>query len=286
MFQRQPRMQNPFRVKVKKIGLKKSYFEDINHRVLAASWLEFFVYATVLYMGVNAFFAFLYYMGGEGSIINADPQSYWDAFLFSFQTSTTIGYGHFLPGSSYTHAVVILDTVTGLVFVAITTGLAFGKFSRPTAKVIFSKNCVVNRFHGERTLMFRLANARDSHIADAGLEVAVVMKQDSPEGDHMQRIYDLKLIRSHTPVFFMSWTGMHIIDEKSPLYNLNAKDMEEKNVRVVVSMTGIDDWTAQSVHANYSYNFSDIVFNKKFKDILSSDGEEIAMDYSLFHELK
>ena len=134
--------------------------------------------------------------------------------------------------------------------------------------------------------MFRLANARDSHIADAGLEVAVVMKQDSPEGDHMQRIYDLKLIRSHTPVFFMSWTGMHIIDEKSPLYNLNAKDMEEKNVRVVVSMTGIDDWTAQSVHANYSYNFSDIVFNKKFKDIVSSDGEEIAMDYSLFHELK
>ncbi|MCJ8276315.1 MAG: ATP-sensitive inward rectifier potassium channel 10, partial [Bdellovibrionales bacterium] len=221
-----------------------------------------------------------------GSILNADPNSYWDAFVFSFQTSTTIGYGHFIPATSYANSLVLIDTVTGIVFTAITTGLAFSKFSRPTAKVIFSNHCVVNRFHGKRTMKFRMANARDSHIADASLQVAVVMTEVSPEGDLMQRIFDLKLVRSHTPVFFMSWTAMHVIDQDSPLHNLTSDDMRERNVRIVISMTGIDDWTAQQVHSNYSYNFEHIAFNKKFVDILEREGDEVSMNYSRFHDIK
>ena len=134
--------------------------------------------------------------------------------------------------------------------------------------------------------MFRVANARESHIADSAMNVAVIIEEISPEGDKMQRIFDLDLVRSYSPVFFMSWTAMHIIDEKSPLYNLNSQDMNEKNVRIVISLTGIDDWTSQHIHVNYAYKFSDIIFNKKFVDILTSNNDQISMDYALFHKTK
>ncbi len=278
-------MPNPFRVNVKKTGLKSAWFEDVYHLVLATSWFEFFFFTTVLYITMNLFFAFLYYIGGD-SILNADPNSYWDAFVFSFQTSTTIGYGHLLPATHYADAVVIFDTLAGIIFVAITTGLAFAKFSRPTAHVLFTDRCVVHNFEGKKTLFFRVANARDSHIADAVIEASVVLADQSPEGISMQRIRDLKLVRSKTPIFSLSWTVMHIIDEESPLYDLSIEDWTAKNVRIVISMTGIDDWSAQLVHSNHFYKSDEITYGMRFADILSDNPDgSITMDYSLFNKL-
>ena len=192
-------MPNPFRVDVVRTGLSHSYFKDIYHIVLVTSWVEFFAVVTLLYISMNLFFAGLYFMGGD-SILNADPNSFWDAFVFSFQTSTTIGYGHMRPANSYADMVVILDTLSGLIFVAITTGLAFAKFSKPTAMVLFTENAVIHQYEGSQTLFFRVANARDSHIADASIEASVVKEEVSREGVVMQRIRDLKLVRHKSPL--------------------------------------------------------------------------------------
>ncbi len=285
IFGKASRMGNPFRIEVRKTGLRRSFYKDIYHVVLIASWFEFFVVNTALYISLNLFFAFLYSIGGH-NIVNATPHSFWDAFVFSFQTSTTIGYGHYLPANTYADFIVILDTLSGIIFVAITTGLAFAKFSKPTAHVLFTDRCVIHKYEGKKTLFFRVANARDSHIADAGIEASVVLAEESPEGVTMQRIKDIKLVRSKSAIFALSWTVMHIIDEESPLMQFTWEDLVEKNVRIVVSLTGIDDWTAQLVHSNHLYKYDEILYNKRFADILSNnDDGSVTMDYSQFNEL-
>ncbi len=285
IFKRKSRMPNPFRMDVRKTGYKKNYFKDIYHLVLAASWAEFAVVNTTLYLMLNFFFALLYNIGGP-NIVNARPGSLWDAFVFSFQTSATIGYGHMLPANSYADAVVVADTLSGIIFVAITTGLAFAKFSRPTANVLFSEICVIHKYEGKKTLFFRVANARDSHIADATIDASVILAEKSEEGVTMQRIRDLKLVRSKSPMFALSWTVMHIIDETSPLMTLTWEDLVEKNVRIVVSLSGIDDWSSQLVHSNHLYKYNEIFYNKRFADILSDNEDgSITMDYSKFNEL-
>ncbi len=285
IFKRPRKMTNPFRIEVTKVGLRRSFFKDLYHIVLAASWFEFFLVNTTLYLMLNLFFAGLYLVGGE-NIVNADPGSYWDAFVFSFQTSTTIGYGHLLPANTYADAIVVLDTLSGIIFVAITTGLAFAKFSKPTARVLFTSRCVIHKYEGHKTLFFRVANARDSHIAGASIEASIVLAEESPEGLTMQRIRDLKLVRSKSPVFSLSWTVMHIIDESSPLLQLTWEDLVEKNVRIVVSLTGIDDWTAQLVHSNQIYKYDEILYNKRFADILSDNEDgSVTMNYGQFNEV-
>ena len=276
---------NPFRVQVNKKGLKKNLFKDAYHHVLAASWWEFLLVVSVVYIFLNLTFAALYFIG-EDAILNARPGSLWDCFVFSFQTSTTIGYGHLLPATQYANIIVIFDTLLGFFFAALVTGLALAKFSKPTARVIFTNNCVIHNYDGERTLMFRVANARDSHIADASIDASAIIAEQSQEGVSMQRIRDLKLVRSKSPIFSLSWTVMHVIDEESPLAQLTMQQLEQLNVRIVISMTGIDDLTGQLVHATHVYRFSEIIARKRLSDILTNnDDGSVTMDYSRFHDL-
>lgn len=276
---------NPFRVQVNKKGLRKNLFKDAYHHVLAASWFEFLVVVSLVYIALNLFFASLYFIGDE-AILNARPGSLWDCFVFSFQTSTTIGYGHLLPATQYADILVIFDTLLGFFFAALVTGLAFARFSKPTSHVIFTNNCVIHNYDGKRTLMFRVANARDSHIADASIDASAIIAERSQEGVSMQRIRDLKLVRSKSPIFSLSWTVMHIIDEESPLADLEMSELEKLNVRIVISMTGIDDLTAQLVHATHVYRFSEIIAKKRLSDILTNNEDSsVTMDYSRFHEL-
>ena len=282
---------NPLRVSVIRKGLyasyfHKNYFSDIYHLVLATSWVEFFAINSFLYILLNVLFAGLYCIGGE-NILNATPNSFWDAFVFSFQTSTTIGYGYLLPANVYADIIVILDTLSGIIFVPIVTGLTFAKITRPTARVIFTRNCVIHNFQGMKTFMFRMANARDSHIADASVKAVVLFSDKSQEGLAMERVFDLKLTLSRSPIFLTSWTVMHTIDADSPLAGMTPRDFEEKNVRIIISLTGIDDWSSRTVHASYIFFHQDVVYDQKFVDVLSENGDgSILMDYSKLHELE
>jgi len=268
--------------------LHKKYFSDIYHLVLASSWFQFLLINVTLYIVLNLFFACFYYFGGD-NILNANPNSFWDAFVFSFQTSSTIGYGHLLPANHYSDIVVVFDTISGMIFVAIVTGLTFAKFARPTARVIFSRNCVINNFRGKKTLMFRLINARDSHIVNATIKAAIVHMNDPGSEDELftEKISDLELVRSVAPVFLINWVPMHIIDSKSPLSTLTSEDLKRGNARILISLTGIDDWSSQSIHANHIFSYENIVYDKKFVNIIErkKDGS-IIMDCRKLHDLE
>ena len=268
-------------------SIHRSYFSDLYHLILSSSWLEFFLINITLYIGINVLFAFFYYLGGD-SIVNATPNSFWDAFAFSFQTSSTIGYGHFFPANTYADVLVMFDALLGILFVAITTGLTFAKFSKPRARVIFSRNCVINELNGEKSLMFQMANVRDSHMTHVSIEAAVVyFKPESEDISGMESFFDLKLVQSQSPVFFMNWILVHIIDSKSPLYGLDLEELKGKEVRIVVSLTGIDDHSSQNVYASHIFESEDFAYNKTFSNIMNrkEDGS-IVMDYNKIHHLQ
>jgi|SaaInlStandDraft_5_1057022.scaffolds.fasta_scaffold16701_4 inward rectifier potassium channel len=272
-------------IKIKQRGLKSSLFTDVYYHVLKSSWLNFLVVSALIYLLLNFFFALIYYYS-PAEIINANQDSLWDAFIFSFQTSSTLGYGYLLPESKIAHMIVIADTMMGIFYVAIITGLAFSKFARPSAKVLFTDKVILSTFDHIPTLMFRIANNRDTHIVDASLNVAALIPYVSKEGHTMRRFYALPLVSNNNPTFTLSWTAMHQINESSPLYNMSLKDMKNKGVLIFVSINGIDAVLAQTIHSNHRYNSDDFYAAKKFIDILEvSKKNEYTIDFTKFHDI-
>ena len=270
---------------LKRTGIQKKFMDDWYHTLMRISWGHYFVIFTLLYLCINSLFATLYFLGGD-SILNANPKSYWDAWIFSFQTSTTLGCGYFLPKTMYAHLIVVFDSLSGILFVAISTGMAFARFSRPTSKVLFSKDMIITEYEGEKTLMFRLGNARATHIVDANIKSVVVLPETSKEGVEMKRIYDLELMRSRTPLFTLSWLVVHKIDEQSPIFGMSIDDIQNREALFVLSFTGIEDVFSQTVHGRHIYTSDHIMKAKKFEDILITDsnGNKL-MDYSRFNNV-
>ena len=270
---------------IKKQGLSKRI--DLYHYMMRMGWGWFFLTLSIVYLVINSFFAFLYYIV-PGSISNADPQSYWDAFVFSFQTSSTIGYGHLRPETDYANFIVILDTLAGFLFLALVTGSVFSRFARPTARVLFSKNILINKMNGVRTLMFRIGNSRTNQIVDAEVSVALSMPETTFEGVNIRRMYDLKLIRKHSPLFSLSWTVMHAVDESSPIFKMSLDELKDCGVYFIVTLKGVDDVFMQTVHDRNVYFSDDLVFDHKFVDVMTSSTENnpANIDYRRFHDIE
>ena len=258
---------------------------DLYHWLLTLSWPEFFGRIALLYIISNALFALAYLAGGD-CIANAQSGDFKDAFFFSVQTMATIGYGSMYPRTIYANSVVAVEALFGLLGVAMVTGLSFARFSRPTAKVLFSRVAVIAPQNGVLTLMCRSANQRYNQILEAQQRLTLLRDEFTAEGQFMRRFYDLNLVRSRTPIFALTWTVMHVIDESSPLYGLTAEDLVKHQIEILVTMTGIDETVSQTIHARHSYVAGEILWNMRFVDILSKspDGKRF-IDYSRFHDV-
>jgi inward rectifier potassium channel len=265
-------------------GAWYSYWRDPYHLMLTVPWTGFLGMTALLYVAVNTLFAIAYLLGGDG-IANATPGSFVDAFFFSVQTLASIGYGAMYPKSLYANVLVTIEAMVGLVGIAVMTGLAFARFSRPTARVIFSQTAVVNPYDGMPMLMFRAGNRRRNQILEAQMQVYLMRDEVSAEGQTMRRFYDLKLMRSRTPSFTLSWTAMHPIDQDSPLYGVSPEALEAMKVSIVASLSGIDETVVQVIHARQIYAARDVLWNHRFVDIFyeTPDGHRY-IDYSYFHE--
>jgi inward rectifier potassium channel len=275
-----------FTLGVVKLGVPRLHFADLYHRLLTLSWPQFFMLICLSYVLTNSLFALAYLAGGD-CIANARPGSFKDAFYFSVQTMATIGYGAMYPRTEYANTIVAIEAFFGLWGVAMVTGLAFSRFSRATARVIFSRVAIIAPFNGVPTLMYRAGNQRFNQILEAQQRATLIRDEVTSEGEYMRRFYDLQLMRSQSPIFALTWTVMHTIDENSPLYQLTAKDLLEQQAEIVVTLTGIDDTVSQTIHARHSFVASEIVWNMRFVDIIlkSPDGGRV-VDYTQFHDVK
>ncbi|MGB8687613.1 MAG: ion channel [Microcoleus sp.] len=275
-----------FTLNVVRLGLPRLHFADLYHWLLTLSWPGFFTLISLLYVITNSLFALAYLAGGD-CIANARPGSFQDAFYFSVQTMATIGYGAMYPRTDYANIIVAIQALFGLWGVAMVTGLAFARFSKPTARVIFSRVAVIAPFNGVPTLMYRTANQRLNQILEAQQRATLIRDEVTSEGDYMRRFYDLPLVRSQSPIFALTWTVMHAIDESSPLYKLTAKDLVEQQAEIVITLTGLDETVSQTIHARHSFVASEILWDLRFVDIISRTPEgKRVVDYTRFHEVK
>ena len=247
------------------------------HWLLGTSWTSFLLLVIFVYLGTNLLFAFAYLACGPGAITNTKPDSLIDVFYFSVQTMATIGYGQMTPVGHWPNSIVTFEAFFGIVYSALTTGLAFARFTRPTAGVRFSKVAVVGNHYGTRTLKFRVANDRSSHIVEAQLRLWLIAESMTSEGERYRRSIELALQRSESPVFSLTWTAMHSLDETSALNEYLGNSAIEQQWHLLITFTGYHESLANQVYARHVYLPSDVQQNATFVDIVtvSSDGSRI-----------
>ena len=269
---------------VLRLGTARLSRRDVYHLMLTMPWRWFFGVQAVAYVVFNAVFA-LFYLLAPGSVANAKPGSFMDAFFFSVQTMATIGFGVMAPTTLYANILVTIEALLGFASFAVAAGLIFARFSQPTARVLFSRVAVVTPFNGAPTLMFRCANERANQIFEARVHVDFARQEISAEGMELRRSYELGLARDRNPQFSLSWTVMHPIDAQSPLYGIDPDLLAGQEASIVVTLTGTDETLSQTVFARTAYRADEILWGRKFVDILSETEEgEILVDYRRFHE--
>jgi inward rectifier potassium channel len=266
--------------------LRQSRLADPYHLVLTLRWPRFFAGLVLMFVLVNLFFGTAYWLL-PGSVTNARAGEFFDYFFFSIETLATVGYGVMSPASVAGHVVASFEILTGMVGIAITTGLVFARFSKPTARILFSSRAIIRDFEGKRVLMLRMANERHNRIVEATATLSLVRIEVDQQGESFVRIHDLTLTRERTPVFALTWTLIHAIDERSPLYGIDAAQLAASRSRILVSVTGHDETVAASVYAGNSYEAQDLAFDSRFVDILSMtpDGDRM-VDLTRFHDIE
>lgn len=265
---------------------RQSRLDDPYHLVLTLSWPRFFGALVLGFILVNLAFGTLYWLL-PGSVANARAGEFLDYFFFSIETLATVGYGTMSPSSLAGHVIASVEILTGMVGIAIITGLVFARFSKPTARILFSNRAIIRDFDGARVLMLRMANERHNRIVEATATLSLVRTEIDPQGEIFVRIHDLALTRERTPVFALTWTLIHTIDEHSPLYGVDAAQLAAARSRILVSVTGHDETMAAAVYAGTNYQTDDLVFDSRFVDILSMTPEgERTVDLTRFHDIE
>jgi inward rectifier potassium channel len=270
---------------VTKLGVDRFNRHDIYHVIMSLTWPQFFAGAVVVYLLANLVFACAYALG-DHAISNA--HSFSDYFFFSVETLATVGYGNMSPATLYGHCIATAEIITGMLSMAVITSLVFARFSKPTARILFSRVAVITPYNGLPTLMLRVANQRRSYILEAAASLVLVRDEETPDGHSLTRFYDLKLERARSPMFALSWQIMHRIDENSPLYGIAANDIVEGDMRLAVTLSGVDEVFAAGITARHTYSHENILFERRFVDIFS-DGDHprhLYVDLARFHDLE
>ncbi len=284
-----PRRSHTVRVgdtQIHAFGHRLGRLRDSYHLVLSFTWPQFYGALVIAFILVNLLFGTLYWLL-PGSVVNARPNAFSDYFFFSIETLATVGYGVMSPAGIPGHILASIEILTGMVGIALTTGLVFARFSKPTARILFSQRGVIRDFGGKRVLMLRMANERHNRIVEATARLSLVRSEIDAQGETFIRIHDLPLLRDRTPVFALTWTLIHPIDERSPLLDLDAAQLTQSRTRIVVSVTGHDETMASSVYAVREYASEDLVFDGRFVDVLRSTPEGgRVVDLTRFHDIE
>lgn len=241
---------------------------DPYHLAVALTWPQFLATLLVTYLLVNVAFAIFFWLV-PGSVANARLYSFSDVFFFSIETLSTVGYGDMYPATLYGHVIAATEIVCGLGFTAILTGLTFVRFSRPRAKLVFASHPVVSMYNGKPTLMLRIGNGRANVLLDATAKLNVLLSVATAEGKFFRRAQELQLERAHLPAFPLTWTLMHVMDERSPLYGYDATQVVAARAQVFVTLETRDPALAASVHEIRNYAAEDIRFGMRYVDAVT-----------------
>ncbi len=255
---------------IQKRGVTRFDLRDPYHFALSLSWPQFALLFLCLYLGINIAFALLFLLV-PGAVANARHGNFGDVFFFSMETLATVGYGAMSPASLYGHLIAAAEIIVGVAFSAIMTGLTFVRFSRARPKVLYAERPVVARFNGRPMLMLRIANGRAGMLVDVRADLAVLLREETHEGQTFRRIHDLKLLRGRLHMFPLTWTLMHELDELSPLHGLDAAALAERDARLFVAVKAHDYVLGADVYDARTYRAEEIAFGMRYVDAVSVD---------------
>jgi inward rectifier potassium channel len=280
---RKPRVVTETGVSV--IGAPRTTLLDFYYLFLKVRWSVAIAVIVVAYLTLNAGFAVAYLVAG--GVANARPGSFYDALCFSVETMGTVGYGWMYPTSAAANGIMIAESVTSLIVTALATGLVFAKFSRSSARVVFSKHAVIGPMDGVPTLMLRVGNERGNQILEATIRVSIVRTEVTKEGMRFYRMYDLRLSRERSPAMSRSWTVLHPIDKDSPLFGATPESVVRDEIEILANLVGTDDTSLQPVHARKRYEEQEIVWGARHEDILTeADDGTVVLDIRRFHDIR
>ena len=267
-------------------GLPRRPWQDLYHLFMTLSWPRLFASYAGFFALFNLCFAAAY-QAQPGGIANLNPPGYWGRFFFSVETLATVGYGDMHPQTVYAHIIASIEIFTGMMSLALITGMMFARFSRPTARILFARHAVVRQFDGKPTLMLRAANERQNVIMEATAQLRLLRDELTVEGSRIRRIHDLPLRRSEQPMFIFGWTLLHVIDEASPLYGFTPESFAASKAYLLLTIGGTDETTGQTLMSRQEYLCPSIHWNHAFVDIFTSGEDGVdRFDYSKFHDVE
>ncbi len=244
--------------------------------LLNMTWADFFLTVFASYLFVNLIFAAGYFLLGpdalRGSALANGGHRFWTAFFFSAHTLTTVGYGNIAPVSPGANVLSVIEALSGLLGVALATGLLFGRFSRPSARIAFSERILMAPYQDRSSVQFRILNLRPNVLMEIQAHL-ILMTVEGPPGALTRRYQPLKLEREDLYFLALSWTIVHPIEEDSPLFGKTREDLERLQAEFVVMIKAFDDTFAQSVHARYSYRYDEMVWQAHFQPTFEMDGD-------------
>jgi len=266
---------------VRKRGNRKLSISDVYHILISLGWWKFFAILTAAFILINFLFASVYYLIGpeylSGIIGNSSIDKFWESFFFSSQTLTTLGYGRVSPVGFWSSAVAAIESAIGLLGFALSTSLLWGRFSRPTSKILFSEKALIAPYRGGRGLMVRLVNSGRSRLIETEADVTMA-RTEKIDGKEQRRFYRLKLEITRVSVLPMSWTLVHPIDEESPLAGHSQNEIDLEETEVLIVLKAFDETYSQTVYSRTSYKSEQIVCGAKFLPMIEEDPDGVVLD--------
>jgi inward rectifier potassium channel len=267
-----------------KLNAKKFDWRDTYHFILNLTWPWFAGFVFGIYLLINVVFAALYMLEAH-AVAEMKPGSFFDAFFFSVETLATVGYGHMYPETFYGHLITMLEIMVGMFGLAVITGLIFVRFSRPTARIHFSKVAVIAPFDGVPNLMIRVANLRHQAMVEPEFRMLLLRSVITAEGDEVRRFGSIKLEFDRLIAFPAVLTVRHRIDEESPLFGITPEDFQQQDIRIMASIVGVDTVIVAPVQSFGDYNYEQIEWNRRFVEIYDQNEEgQWTVDYARIDE--
>jgi inward rectifier potassium channel len=274
---------------VRRRGLPFSSWFSAYHYLIQIPWWKFDLFLFGGYVVINLIFGLIYVAIGTQGLAGIDGVSlserYLQSVFFSTQTFTTVGFGRIAPVGTAANVTSALESLTGLLSFAFATGLLYGRFSRPVARIIFSRHALVSPYQDISAFMFRVANQRSNQLIDIEAVLTLVRLEDDGAGHRVRRFYELELERQHLSFFHLSWTVVHPIDANSPLFGVTKEQLDYSDAEFLIILKAFDDTFSQTVHTRMSYKHKEVIFGRKFRGIIRTDEEGMTeIDLGKIHD--
>ena len=272
---------------VKHINRGETFTNSYDY-LINISWTKFFLWVLLGYLIINSFFAIIYTFFGIAEI--AEPsgnvfKDFLNAFFFSAQTITTVGYGAMSPKGMLFGVISSLEALVGLLSFSFVTGLLYGRFSKPQANIKFSNNLILRNHNGKDSIMFRLMSKNGKVMIRPRIEATLVLSLPDANNQYSNNFYSLKLERSAITYLPTTWTVVHVIDEKSPLKDYNTREIDKLHGEILILISYYDESFAQEVHQAHSFVLKNLKFNNRFIPAFYYDEEGYTvLDHSKLNE--